>query len=193
MSQARVLPSSRHLSKWYVTKLLDIIRDDRSLADNSLDVSQKKRTPFQLFFFTAGQVAFSNSYQCLISLGINMSQQKCPFILLHHLCQAILLVQGHSQDQAWVGEDPARIINNALKMLGFDQYVVQGGDVGCLIASLLGTTYDSVIGAHLNLLPSLDQVEVNDPNLTEMERKAVQRSKERFQTPTVGAAIMNST
>ncbi|KAJ5352500.1 hypothetical protein N7452_001474 [Penicillium brevicompactum] len=103
------------------------------------------------------------------------------------------LSSGPPQDQAWFGEDAARIIDKALKMLGFDRYVVQGGDVGSLIASLLGTTYDSVIGVHLNLLPSLDQVEVNDPGLTEMERKAVQRGKERFQTPTTGAAIMNST
>lgn len=45
----------------------------------------------------------------------------------------------------------------------------------------------------VNLLPSLDQVEANDPGLTEMERKAVQRGKERFQTPTTGAALLNST
>lgn len=45
----------------------------------------------------------------------------------------------------------------------------------------------------MNLLPSLDQVEDDDPDLTEIEKRAVQRGKNRFQTPTLGAAIMNST
>ncbi|KAJ5689234.1 hypothetical protein N7462_003626 [Penicillium macrosclerotiorum] len=118
---------------------------------------------------------------------------KMPFHLIAPSLPGYTLSSGPPQDEAWVGEDAARIIDKALKMLGFDHYVVQGGDVGCLIASLLGTTYDSVVGVHLNLLPSLDQVEADDPDLTEMERKAVQRGRERFQTPTLGAAIMNST
>ncbi|KAH6971211.1 Alpha/Beta hydrolase protein [Ilyonectria sp. MPI-CAGE-AT-0026] len=118
---------------------------------------------------------------------------QLPFHVIVPSLPGYTLSSGPPQDKAWMAEDAARIIDQALKKLGFNQYVVQGGDVGCLVASLLGTMYDSVIGVHLNLLPSLDQVEYDDPDLSEIERQAVQRGKKRFQTPTSGAAIMNST
>ncbi|KAH8658586.1 Alpha/Beta hydrolase protein [Ilyonectria robusta] len=118
---------------------------------------------------------------------------QLPFHVIVPSLPGYTLSSGPPQDKAWVAEDAARIIDQALKKLGFNQYVVQGGDVGCLVASLLGTMYDSVIGVHLNLLPSLDQVDSDDPDLSEIGRQAVQRGKKRFQTPTSGAAIMNST
>ncbi len=76
---------------------------------------------------------------------------RLPF---HHIALSLpgyTLSSEPPQDQAWVGGNAARIIDKALKMLGFDQYVVQGEDAGCLIASLLGMTYDSVIGVHHKL------------------------------------------
>ena len=76
---------------------------------------------------------------------------KLPFHLIAPSLPGYTLGSGPPQDQEWVGEDAARIIDKALKMRGFDQYVVQGGDVGCLIVSLLGTTYDSAIGVHHKL------------------------------------------
>ncbi|KAJ4248406.1 hypothetical protein NW762_012743 [Fusarium torreyae] len=103
------------------------------------------------------------------------------------------LSSGPSRTEAWVAEDAARVVNAALNILGFNKYVVQGGDVGCLIASLLGTTYDSAAAVHLNLLPSLDPVDENDPSLSEKEKHAVKRANERFLTPTIGAALLQST
>jgi pimeloyl-ACP methyl ester carboxylesterase len=73
---------------------------------------------------------------------------ELPFHLIVPSLPGYTLSSGPPQDKAWTGEDAARIIDKALHKLGFDQYVVQGGDVGCLIASLLATTYDSVIGVH---------------------------------------------
>ncbi|KXG47530.1 Alpha/beta hydrolase fold-1 [Penicillium griseofulvum] len=118
---------------------------------------------------------------------------ELPFHIIVPSLPGYTLSSGPPRDKAWVGEDAARVIDTAIKKLGFDRYVVQGGDVGCLIASLLATTYDSVIGVHLNLLPSLDQVDDNDPDLTEFEKQAIQRGNERFKPPSIGAAIMNST
>lgn len=71
-----------------------------------------------------------------------------PFHLIVPSLPGYTLSSGPPPDRAWTAEDAARIINNAMKLLGFHQYVVQGGDVGSLIASLLATKYDSVIGLH---------------------------------------------
>lgn len=73
---------------------------------------------------------------------------QLPFHVIVPSLPGYTLSSGPPQDKAWVAEDAARIIDQALKKLGFNQYVVQGGDVGCLVASLLGTMYDSVIGVH---------------------------------------------
>lgn len=45
----------------------------------------------------------------------------------------------------------------------------------------------------VNLHPSLDPVQLDDPDLSENEKHAIQRTQTRFLTPTSGAAIMNST
>lgn len=71
-----------------------------------------------------------------------------PFHVIVPSLPGYTLSSGPPQDRAWTAEDAARIINNAVQLLGFHQYVVQGGDVGSLIASLLATKYDSVIGVH---------------------------------------------
>ncbi|KAF4996666.1 hypothetical protein FDECE_12344 [Fusarium decemcellulare] len=103
------------------------------------------------------------------------------------------LSSGPSKTEAWNSDDAARVINSAITALGFSQYVVQGGDVGCLIASILATTYDSVAAVHLNLVPSLDQMSADDPSLTTVEKAAIERAEQRLLTPTTGAAMMQST
>ncbi|CCF43862.1 epoxide hydrolase, partial [Colletotrichum higginsianum] len=71
-----------------------------------------------------------------------------PFHIIVPSLPGYTLSSGPPQDNAWVAEDAARIINTGLSMLNFDQYVVQGGDVGCLIAGILASQYSSVIGIH---------------------------------------------
>jgi pimeloyl-ACP methyl ester carboxylesterase len=74
--------------------------------------------------------------------------ETLPFYLIVPSLPGYVFSSGPPQNTDWVAEDAARIIKNGLKMLGFTQYVVQGGDVGCLISSLLATNYDSVVGVH---------------------------------------------
>lgn len=139
------------------------------------------------------------------------SSDALPFHIIVPSLPGYTLSSGPPPDKAWVAEDAARIIHNGLQMLNFRKYVVQGRDVGSLIASILATEYGSVIGIHceclsffsrssemltdfvVNLLPSLDRVESTDPGLTPWDIEAVEQSKKHFATPTSGAAIMNST
>lgn len=81
-----------------------------------------------------------------------------PFHVIAPSLPGYTLSSGPPTNQAWTAADGARIVNSAIKQLGFDKYIVQGGDVGSWIASLLATTYDSVIGIHCQrhrFLPSL--------------------------------------
>ncbi|OLN84907.1 putative epoxide hydrolase 4 [Colletotrichum chlorophyti] len=112
------------------------------------------------------------------------SADTLPFHIIVPSLPGYALSSGPPQNRAWIPEDAGRIINNGLKKLKFDRYVVQGGDVGCLIASVLATNYDCVIGVHF---------ETTDPGLTPWEKEAIEHLKNRFATPTAGAAVMNST
>lgn len=79
-----------------------------------------------------------------------------PFHIIVPSLPGYTLSSGPPPEKAWVAEDAARIIHNGMQMLNFGEYVVQGGDVGSLIASILASEYDSVIGIHCEcLLPRL--------------------------------------
>lgn len=42
----------------------------------------------------------------------------------------------------------ARIMNSLMKGLGYEQYVVQGGDLGAFLARYIAIRYDECKGAH---------------------------------------------
>lgn len=71
-----------------------------------------------------------------------------PYHVIVPSLPGYMFSSGPSQTEAWKSEDAARVINKAITSLGFKRYAVQGGDVGCLIASTLATTYESVSAIH---------------------------------------------
>lgn len=73
---------------------------------------------------------------------------ELPYHLIVPSLPGYALSSGPGQAQAYTSQDAARVINKAVTSLGFDRYVVQGGDVGSLIASTLATNYASVAAIH---------------------------------------------
>ncbi|KAF4774096.1 putative epoxide hydrolase [Colletotrichum scovillei] len=121
------------------------------------------------------------------------SSSELPYHFIVPSLPGYLFSSGPGQAQAYTSQDAARVINKAMTALGFSRYVVQGGDVGSLIASILATNYDSVAAIHLNLLPSLEMSSVDDPSLSSKEKEAIEYVGRRFLTPTTGAALLQST
>lgn len=80
------------------------------------------------------------------------SSDALPFHIIVPSLPGYTLSSGPPPDKAWTAEDAARIIHNGLQMLNLSKYVVQGGDVGSLIASILANEYKSVIGIHCEYL-----------------------------------------
>lgn len=78
--------------------------------------------------------------------------EDLPFNIIVPSLPGYTLSSGLPLGEPWAAADGARIVNAALKKLGVDKYIVQRGDVGSWIASLLVTTYDSVEGIHCELL-----------------------------------------
>jgi pimeloyl-ACP methyl ester carboxylesterase len=71
-----------------------------------------------------------------------------PYNIIVPSLPGYTLSSGPPLDKGWIAEDAARIIDAGLKMLNFGRYIVQGGDVGSLIAVILATKYDSAVGLH---------------------------------------------
>lgn len=47
--------------------------------------------------------------------------------------------------------DVAEIMNSLMKTLGFDSYVVQGGDIGSYVSRVIGATYNECKAVHCEL------------------------------------------
>ncbi|TQN65830.1 putative epoxide hydrolase [Colletotrichum shisoi] len=78
-----------------------------------------------------------------------------PFHIIVPLLPGYTLSSKSPQDNAWIAEDAARTINTGMSMLNVDQYVVQGGDVGCLVAGILVSQHPSMVGIHCQYLFNL--------------------------------------
>ncbi|OJJ56887.1 hypothetical protein ASPSYDRAFT_79961 [Aspergillus sydowii CBS 593.65] len=144
--------------EWLVSTQKEMtVKDEKGNVDlHSVALFSEKEDEIPIVLLHGWPGSFLEFLPTLDLIRNKYEPTKLPFHLIAPSLPGYTLGSGPPQDQEWVGEDAARIIDKALKCAAL------------------------IIG-------------VNDPGLTEMERKAVQRGKERFQTPTTGAAIMHST
>jgi microsomal epoxide hydrolase len=82
-------------------------------------------------------------------------------------------------DQDWKTGDAARVMHNLMLSLGFGKsgYLVQGGDIGSLVARVVAATYEECKGMHLNFM-FIDGVREGASSsdiLTEQEKEGVKR------------------
>ncbi|KAF7446885.1 epoxide hydrolase protein [Pyrenophora tritici-repentis] len=76
----------------------------------------------------------------------------------------------------WTNKDTGRILNQLMLTLGFNKYLVQGGDVGSFVAQVMSATYDGCVGMHLNMLPTAGKPDENTP-LSNLEKEALARTQ----------------
>ncbi|RTE77778.1 hypothetical protein BHE90_007731 [Fusarium euwallaceae] len=172
------------------------IRDDSDKGDIDLHfvgLFSQKDDAIPIVLIHGWPGSFLEFIPLLELLQKKYDSASLPYHVIVPSLPGYTLSSGPSQTEAWNSKDAACVINKAVTSLGFSRYAVQGGDVGCLIASILATTYDSVVAIHLNLLPSLDPVTSDDPSLSPGEKEAIKRTEQRYLNPTTGAAVLQST
>ncbi|WXC56089.1 hypothetical protein SNK03_002026 [Fusarium graminearum] len=77
-------------------------------------------------------------------------------------------------------EDASRIINTLMVQLGFGSgYVIQGGDLGSIVACELATNYKECKALHLNMCMVPEPSTVTG-EVTEAEKQALERGKDFF-------------
>jgi len=80
------------------------------------------------------------------------SAKDLPYHIIVPSLPGYTLSTVNSASKEWTLEDSARIMNQLMLNLGFEQYIAQGGDVGSFEARLMSQTYDACIGCHCKFL-----------------------------------------
>lgn len=94
--------------------------------------------------------------------------------------------------------DIARQMNSLMLGLGFDKFVVQGGDIGSVIARLMAVHYDAVQSININYMPLAARIEngldgaKSFDELSEVERMNVEKAKV-FASTGRGYGVMQGT
>lgn len=91
---------------------------------------------------------------------------------------------GPTGERGYDVKEIASVFDRLLDRLGYDSYVVQGGDWGSLIAAVLGGTYpDRVNAIHMNMLFSVpSRLDAPMEMLDESEREAYRETSEFYET-----------
>lgn len=101
---------------------------------------------------------FSGSFLEFLGVLNALQQKYTPDELPYHVIVPSLPGYAFSEppplDRDWKLRDSARLLNKLMLGLGFDGYVVQGGDIGSYTARIIASTYDACKGwcRNLNLL-----------------------------------------
>lgn len=126
-----------------------LIEDAQGDVDlHFIGLFSQKEDAIPIVFLHGWPGSFLEFLPMLELLREKYDQSSLPYHIIVPSLPGYTLSSGPSQTKAWNSDDAARVINKAVNALGFSQYAVQGGDVGCLIASLLATTYRSVAAVH---------------------------------------------
>ncbi|KAF2733648.1 alpha/beta-hydrolase [Polyplosphaeria fusca] len=87
-------------------------------------------------------------------------------------------------DRNWGIADTARIMHKLMLSLGFQSYMVQGGDIGSYVSRSIAATYSECKAMHLNFCMMPKPEDVPDTDLEPVERDAIERSKFFVETAT---------
>lgn len=71
-----------------------------------------------------------------------------PYHIIVPSLPGYTLSGGPPVDRDWTSKDSARVLHKLVLSLGFNKYIVQGGDVGSFLARMMTHEYEEVVGQH---------------------------------------------
>lgn len=98
----------------------------------------------------------SGSFMEFLPMINHLKSTFTPDTLPVHVIVPSMIGFGYSspppKDREFVTIDNGTLFNKLMKGLGFNAYVTQGGDVGSMVAPLMGEAFDEVKGACLSYM-----------------------------------------
>ncbi|PWY83538.1 alpha/beta-hydrolase [Aspergillus heteromorphus CBS 117.55] len=106
------------------------------------------------------------------------SPEDLPYHLVIPSLPGFTFSSGPPVDRDFIGEDTARVLNQVMLNLGFEDggYVAQGGDIGSKIGRILAVDYPACKAIHLNACFMGKPDHVPDTAIAESERRGLARA-----------------
>ncbi|ORY25438.1 Alpha/Beta hydrolase protein [Naematelia encephala] len=108
-----------------------------------------------------------------------LTKKYTPETLPVHLIVPSLIGFGFSAPppltKEWTNLDTATVFDQAMRGLGFESYLAQGGDIGSYISILLGDRFEACKAVHLNMIIIDPPADLDRSALTEKDKAALER------------------
>jgi microsomal epoxide hydrolase len=129
-------------------------------------------------------------------LRAKYTPETLPYHIIVPSLPGFPLSSAPTTTQDWKVADTSRLMHKLLLSLGFSSpgYLVQGGDIGSLVARTMAATYPSCRGMHLNFMYIAGIMDKSSPDdkLSAQEKKGLERLTE-FSTTGNAYAKMHGT
>lgn len=160
-----------------------IIDDDGFEFDiHFVALFSKKEDAIPISFFHGWPGSFLEFLPILDLLRNKFSPEDLPYHIIAPSLPGYTLSSQPPLDRDWRVEDSARIMHKLLLSLGFGEsgYIVQGGDIGSMIARTIAATYPECKAMHLNFMFMLHPPgpEISSKQLSQQEQRGLQRMNE---------------
>lgn len=142
----------------------------------------KKSDAVPISFFHGWPGSFVEFLSILDCLRNKFSPEDLPYHIIAPSLPGYTLSSQPPLMEDWRTEDTARIMHKLLLSLGFGStgYIVQGGDIGAMIARTLAATYPECKAMHLNFMAMLNPPgpKINPEDLSQQEQRGLLRMKD---------------
>lgn len=147
-------------------------------------------------FFHGWPGSFLEFLPLMTLLREKYTPETLPYHIIVPSLPGFALTSDQPLDRDWKVADTSRIMHKLMLSLGFGStgYLVQGGDIGSLVARVIAAEYDACKGMHLNFAEIAGIAEKASPEdqLSELEKEGLKR-RDEFWSVGRGYASMHGT
>jgi microsomal epoxide hydrolase len=110
--------------------------------------------------------------------------EDLPYHIIVPSLPGFTLSSAPPTNRDWTTRDIGRVVDKLMLSLGFGKsgYLVQGGDIGALVARVVAATYDECKGMHLNFMlnTGIQDKASDDDKITEQEKEGLKIMEKFF-------------
>lgn len=147
-------------------------------------------------FFHGWPGSFLEFLPLMAMLREKYTPETLPYHIIVPSLPGFTLSSDQPLDRDWKVADTSRIMHKLILSLSFGTtgYLVQGGDIGSLVARVIAATYDECKGMHLNFAEIAGMTDKASPDdkLSDMEKEGLER-RDKFWRVGRGYATMHGT
>lgn len=143
----------------------------------------KKPDAIPIVLFHGWPGSFLEFFPIMDLVRKKYSPEELPYHIIAPSLPGYTLSDPPPLDREWRLADSARIMHKLLLSLGFGEtgYIVQGGDVGSMIARTIAVTYAECKAMHLNFMFMSEPPNIPASSLTAQEKRGLEK-REYFHT-----------